>query len=222
MVCNPLMPKLKAPSKEDSALLPPFAELPVQAIHIPQAPAEFDAAYAALTAARFLGFDTESKPLFNVGQHDSGPHLVQLATPQQAWLLQLHHPLALELTREILGAAHICKVGFGLDNDRQSLPRRLGTELVNVEDLDRRFKQLGYGPSIGVRAAVALVLRQNFRKSKRTTTSNWASPQLTMAQCRYAANDAHAPAVIQTALQHWEERQPKPSAPSRLPRPGQR
>ena len=200
------MPQLKAPSKEESALLPPFAELPEQAIHLPQTEAQFHAAHEALKRAEFLGFDTESKPLFNAGQHDSGPHLVQLATPQQAWLLQLHHPLALEITRDILGSPHILKLGFGLDNDRHSLPRRLQTELRNIEDLDRHFKRLGYGSSVGVRAAVALVLGQSFRKSKRTTTSNWAASQLTAAQRRYAANDAHAPAIIQAAWMSGERK----------------
>lgn len=202
------MHRLIAPNKDESALLPQFLELPEQAIHIPQTQAEFEAAFRAINAEPVLGFDTESKPLFNVGQHDSGPHLVQLATTQQAWLLQLHLPLALELSRQVLVAEHICKVGFGLDNDKHTLPRRLGAPLVNIQDLDSRFKQLGYGASVGVRAAAALVLKQSFRKSKRTTTSNWAAIDLTPAQRRYAANDAHAPAVIYAHLSAWESTVP--------------
>ena len=202
------MHRLIAPNKDESALLPQFLELPEQAIHIPQTQAEFEAAFRAINAEPVLGFDTESKPLFNVGQHDSGPHLVQLATTQQAWLLQLHLPLALELSRQVLVAEHICKVGFGLDNDKHTLPRRLGAPLVNIQDLDSRFKQLGYGASVGVRAAAALVLKQSFRKSKRTTTSNWAATELSPAQRRYAANDAHAPVVIYARLPAWESTQP--------------
>ena len=202
------MHRLIAPNKDESALLPQFLELPEQAIHIPQTEAEFEAAFRAINAEPVLGFDTESKPLFNVGQHDSGPHLVQLATTQQAWLLQLHLPMALELSRKVLVAEHICKVGFGLDNDTHTLPRRLGVPLVNIQDLDSRFKQLGYGASVGVRAAAALVLKQSFRKSKRTTTSNWAAIDLTPAQRRYAANDAHAPAVIYAHMTAWESTVP--------------
>lgn len=202
------MHRLIAPNKDESALLPQFLELPEQAIHIPQTEAEFEAAFRAINAEPVLGFDTESKPLFNVGQHDSGPHLVQLATTQQAWLLQLHLPKALELSRKVLFAEHICKVGFGLDNDKHTLPRRLGAPLVNIQDLDSRFKQLGYGASVGVRAAAALVLKQSFRKSKRTTTSNWAAIDLTPAQRRYAANDAHAPAVIYAHMLAWESTVP--------------
>ncbi|MEG2046238.1 MAG: hypothetical protein RR100_05245, partial [Comamonas sp.] len=114
-----------------------------------------------------------------------------------------------------------CKVGFGLDNDKTTLPRRLGCELQNVVDLDRVFKQYGYGNSTGVRAAVALVLGQNFHKSKKMSTSNWAARQYSPGQLRYAANDAHGPAVIYAALPAWQARQPAPAAarPPRQPRP---
>ncbi|MEG0051912.1 MAG: 3'-5' exonuclease [Comamonas sp.] len=212
------MPRLQAPSKEASALLPPYPALPDQAIFTPQTQQQFEQARQALLAASVLGFDTESKPLFSVNQTDTGPHLVQLATPQAAWLLQLHHPQAMALAREVLASTTICKVGFGLDNDKHALPRKLGVELAHIVDLDRRFKQHGYGSSIGVRAAVALVLGQYFRKSKKTTTSNWAARELSDAQRRYAANDAHAPALLYAALPAWEATQPQP-APRKKPRP---
>lgn len=206
------MPRLKPPSKEESLLLPAFAALPDSAIHLPATEAEFAAARTALLAQSALGFDTESKPIFSTQQVDTGPHLVQLATTDAAWLLQLHHPQALELARELLAHPGICKVGFGLDNDKATLPRRLGCELHNVVDLDRVFKQYGYGNSTGVRAAVALVLGQNFHKSKKMSTSNWAARQYSPGQLRYAANDAHGPAVIYAALPAWQARQPAPAA----------
>ena len=209
------MPRLKPPSKEDSLLLPPFTLLPDRRIFVPRSDEEFERARTAVLAQRSLGFDTESKPIFHPGQIDNGPHVVQLATLDAAWILQLHHPKALELAREVLAAAHICKVGFGLEHDTSALPKRLGVELLNVLDLDRVFKRHGYGNSTGVRAAVALVLRQNFHKSKKQSTSNWANHALSPAQIRYAANDAHAPAVIYAALPAWEAQQPPLSAPKK-------
>lgn len=218
------MPRRKAPSKEDSALLPPFALLPDASIHVPATNEEFAAARTALLAQPVLGFDTESRPLFAVGQEDSGPHLVQFATPNAAWLLQLHHPQALDIARAVLADDSICKVGFGLDNDRSSLPRRLGVAMANLLDLDRVFSRHGYGRNTGVRAAVALVLARSFHKSKKTSTSNWSAQRLSPAQIRYAANDAHAPAVVYSALPAWEALQPPPPAPRqrkpRPPRPG--
>jgi ribonuclease D len=212
------MPRLRPPSKEDSQLLPAFAALPDHAIYVPATPAEFAQARAALLAQTALGFDTESKPLFHVHQIDTGPHVVQLATPNAAWLLQLHHPQALALAREIIGHPGICKVGFGLDNDKSTLPKRLGVQMAHVLDLDRIFKQHGYGASTGVRAAVALVLGQNFHKSKKQSTSNWSLPVLSDAQIRYAANDAHGPAMVYAALAQWQARQPALAIAPRPPR----
>ena len=212
------MPRLKPPSKEESQLLPPYCALPDHAIHIPATDAEFAHARAQLLTHGTLGFDTESKPLFHVHQVDTGPHVVQLATTQAAWLLQLHRPQALELAREIIGNAQICKVGFGLDNDKSTLPKRLGVALTNIVDLDRIFQQHGYGASTGVRAAIALVLGQSFHKSKKQSTSNWSLPNLSEAQIRYAANDAHAPAMVYAALPAWQAQQP-PLTTQRTPRP---
>ncbi len=213
------MPRLRAPGKEDSQLLPPFAPLPERAIHVPATESEFAAARTALKAAQVLGFDTESKPLFEARQADTGPHLVQLATCEAAWLLQLHHPLALELAAEVLADPAICKAGFGLDNDRRSLPARLGVPLHNVVDLDRVFKRHGYGNSVGLRAAVAMVLGQGFHKSKRISTSNWAARQLSEAQRRYAANDAYGAVLVHAALPAWEQRQPPVAQRPPRPRP---
>jgi ribonuclease D len=188
---------------------------------VPATDADFAAARAALMAATVLGFDTESKPLFHVQQTDTGPHVVQLATCDAAWLLQLHHAQARQLAADVLASESICKAGFGLDHDRRALPARLGVPLHNVIDLDRVFKAHGYASSVGVRAAVALVLGQNFHKSKKISTSNWAAQQLSPAQRHYAANDAHGAAMVHAALPAWEQRQPAaPQRPARrrLPR----
>lgn len=214
------MPRLIAPSKEQSQLLQCFAPLPDTAIHLPSTADAFAAARVSLLQQTVLGFDTESKPLFRVGQTDTGPHLVQFASLGQAWLLHMHHEPARQLARDVLAAPHIRKAGFGLDNDRSSLQGRLGLVLQNVEDLDRVFKRYGYGSSIGVRAAIALVLGQSFHKSKRTSTSNWAAKHLNPIQIRYAANDAYAAAAVQHALPQWEAVQPTPLPQgSRRPRP---
>ena len=201
------MPRLRPPSKEESQQLPVFQALPDSAIHVPVTEEAFAYAREQLLAQKALGFDTESKPLFHTHQVDTGPHVVQLATCDAAWILQLHHLQAFHLAQEILSNASICKVGFGLDNDKSTLPQRLGVALANVIDLDRMFKQYGYGASTGVRAAVALVLGQSFHKSKKQSTSNWSLPQLSPAQVRYAANDAHAPAMVYAALAQWQARQ---------------
>lgn len=214
-----MAPRLRPPSKEESQLLPPYEALDERAIFVPATEAEFAQARATLLAQSALGFDTESRPVFQAGQPDTGPHVVQLATPQAAWILQLHHPQALALACEVMASPSILKVGFGLSNDLRTLPQRLGTPLVNVLDLDKVFRSHGYGHNVGVRAAMALVLERSFTKSKRTSTSNWAARQLSPAQIRYAANDAHAPALIHAALPAWQARQPQAPRAARPQRP---
>lgn len=199
-----MSPRLKPPSKEEGSVLPAFSVLPTHAIHIPATPEAFDKARAALLAQTVLGFDTESKPLFRVGEVDHGPHIVQLASTQEAWILQLHHREAVALAAEILASSTICKIGFGLQHDKAVLPKRLGVQLNHIVDLDAVFKRHGYIASVGVRGAVALVLGQHFQKSKRQSTSNWAKIHLNEMQVRYAVNDAHAPAMVYEALPAWE------------------
>ena len=47
------------------------------------------------------------------------------------------------------------------------------------------------GVSVGAKVAVAHFFGQKLQKSKKTGTSNWASPNLSERQLLYAANDAH-------------------------------
>ncbi|GAB1386321.1 3'-5' exonuclease [Melaminivora sp.] len=213
------MPRRQPPSKEQSALLPPYPGLPATRIHVPDSAQAFAAASAALLAAPVLGFDTESRPSFTAGAPLRGPDLVQLATTGQAWLLQLQHPEALDIARQVLAAPGILKVGFGLDNDKRSLPLRLGVEPVSLLDLDQVFARHGFGRNTGVRAAMALVLGQQLSKSKKASTSNWATTRLSPSQIHYAATDAHAPALLWQALPAWESAQPATVATGRRPRP---
>jgi ribonuclease D len=92
-------------------------------------------------------------------------------------------------------------VGFGLQNDRGQIRHRLGINLNHVLDLDQTFRKMGYRGQIGVRGAMGVLLKQCFKKSKSTTTSNWARPDLSPRQLTYAANDAYAALKIMEALE---------------------
>nr|WP_315428529.1 3'-5' exonuclease [uncultured Albidiferax sp.] len=192
--------KLIAPSKADTALLPPFPGLPLERILVPSSPAEFAAATADILAAGTVGFDTEAKPTFAPGEVSSGPHVVQFALHNKAYIFQLHWPDCRACLVQVLESEQVRKVGFGLEQDRGQLHARLDVTLRAVMDLNLVFRKQGYGSSMGVRAAVGVVLRQRFHKSKKTTTSNWAQPALTPTQLLYAANDAYAALKVFEAL----------------------
>lgn len=145
----------------------------------------------ALMAATAIGFDTESKPTFLKGEVSTGPHLVQLATDQKAYLFPIVALQVRAALKEILESPRILKVGFGLGNDRSALKSRLQIELNNVLDLGEVMRGPGHRGTVGAKVAVAHYFGQKFQKSKKVGTSNWANPRLNERQVLYAANDAH-------------------------------
>ena len=190
-----------APSKDEIALLPPFEGLPIERVRVPATVEEFRAATAAIEAAGVVGFDTESKPLFDVGAVSDGPHVAQFATPTEAFIFQVHRAEGRPFLVSLLQSEAVLKVGFGLKSDLQFIRAKFGVELRAVVDLNDRFRKVGFRSSTGVRAAVAILFDQRFLKSKRQTTSNWSLPHLDTKQLLYAANDAYAALRVHEELE---------------------
>lgn len=188
------------PVKAETALLVPFAGLPLSAVVVPSTRKECEAALADLKGCQAVGFDTESKPTFRVGQVSDGPHVVQFSTPERAYIFQLRNKECLPTVAEILEAENVVKVGFGLKSDRCQLHKKLGVEIRAVLDLDKVFRADGYRSFTGVRSAIAIMFNQKFQKPKSVTTSNWALPRLKENQLLYAANDAYAAIRVLMAL----------------------
>lgn len=163
---------------------------------------EFEAAEAlsALAQADVVGFDTESKPTFAKGEASTGPHLVQLATDDTAWLFQIGAAPHAGVLREVLESERILKVGFGLGDDLRRLRAKLGIDAKNVLDLSTALRRRGERNPLGAKSAVARFFGQRLQKSKRITTTNWAQPRLSDKQILYAADDAH---VALRLYRHW-------------------
>jgi hypothetical protein len=190
-----------APSKSETALLPAFAGLSPDQIHLPGTRAECQDAADEILAAGIGGFDTEARPTFRVGQKSDGPHVVQFALTDKAFLFQLHRSECEKVVADLIASKQVLKVGFGLKNDHGQIRSRLGIPLNHVLDLDQVFRKLGYRGQIGVRGAMGALLKLGFKKSKSITTSNWALRELRPSQLLYAANDAFAALKIMEALQ---------------------
>lgn len=189
-----------APSKDEIAQMEPFAGLTLAQIHVPNTIEEFASATAVIMAAGIAGFDTESKPTFVTGDVSEGPHVVQFALHDKAYLFQLHRPQGLPFLVELLSSEQLIKVGFGLKSDRRHIHAKLGVHFNAVVDLNSVFSRDGYHKEMGVRAAVGAVLKQRFAKSRHVTTSNWSQRELTPQQMLYAANDAYAALKVLEAL----------------------
>ncbi len=189
-----------APSKTDISLMEPFVGLALEHIHVPTTQQAYAAATAQITAAGVVGFDTESKPTFAVGEVSEGPHVLQFALHDKAYLFQIHrqdsHPFLIEL----LQSPELLKIGFGLRSDGKHIRNKLDIRPGGLVDLNQVFSKDGYQKEMGVRNAVALMFGKRFIKSRKVTTSNWALPELSAQQMLYAANDAYAALKVLEAL----------------------
>ncbi len=184
----------------DLERLPRFDGLALDRIVTPSTPEEFAQAVDDILTFAQIGFDTESKPTFTVGELSSGPHLIQFATPTKAYLFQIGIPGCVEAAKRVLETDQVLKVGFGLVSDRSRLRTRLGIELRHSVDLGSALRYHGKKGQVGLRGAVAAVLGAGISKSRSVSTSNWANKNLAEAQQRYAANDAYAALMVFLAL----------------------
>lgn len=171
------------------AALPNYVGYPDAHIILVISSEQREFARTQLCQADMLGFDTESKPVFNKGQNSEGPHLIQLATDDYVFLFQVNADLALDLVREVLQSKTILKVGFGLNDDKKYLKKKLAIDTQNCIDLAKLLRE-SRAHEMGAKGAVTKYLGLNLQKSKRISTSNWASAVLSEKQKKYAADDA--------------------------------
>jgi RNA polymerase sigma factor for flagellar operon FliA len=194
-------------SETQEELLPPYDGIKLAAVRLVQTELDVAEALASLMAMDAVGFDTESKPTFQKGEASTGPHLVQLATDEMAWLFQVARPAAadplLAVLRGVLESDTVLKVGFGLSDDLSRLRGKLGIEPRNVLDLSTALRP-NKRTMLGAKTAVARFFGQTLQKSKRITTTNWALPVLSEKQILYAADDAH---VALRVYRRWREQQ---------------
>jgi ribonuclease D len=191
---------LERPTKEQIAVLPPFAGLSLKQIVLLRSPAQLEDAYRAIEREKFVGFDTETKPTFTKGAEATGPHVVQFALRNRAFIVQIGKEPPVLFLKSVIESHEIVKVGFGLKSDRAPLFRRLGIKVGAAVELTGTLRVLRYKQALGAKAAVAIVLGQRLQKSKSVTTSNWAAPVLKPNQLLYAANDAYAALCVFRAL----------------------
>ena len=103
-----------APTKAETAALPPFEGLTLDQVHVPSTRAECQKAADQILAAGVSGFDTEAKPTFRVGQKSDGPHVVQFALTDRAFIFQLHRSECETVVADLIASMGVLKVGFGL------------------------------------------------------------------------------------------------------------
>ena len=169
--------------------LPPYQGIALEHVKLVRTSDDAKSAMAALLAADAIGFDTESKPTFVKGESSTGPHLIQLATDDIAYLFQVGATPPLAELKAILESTTTLKVGFGLSDDVKRLRNKLGIVPAQVLDLSVALRG-GQRNDLGAKTAVAKFFGLHLQKSKKISTTNWATSRLTEKQILYAADDA--------------------------------
>jgi len=195
------------PRKTDIAELEPFGGLGLERIFVVSNVRQARLALEELMGTGAVGFDTESKPTFRKGDKSEGPHVLQFATLDKAFIFQTCFAGTYPVIIELLRANALAKIGFGLGGDLQQIAQRFSLRPAAIVDLDRSFKKLGYRNAVGAKSAVAMLFNRRLLKSKSVTTSNWAARELSERQLLYAANDAYAAILVHHAL--LEQRPPE-------------
>ena len=164
--------------------------LPIQAWEGPiiliQDEAALDEALAKLWKEPVLGFDTETRPTFTKGKVCL-PALIQLATAEAAYLIQLTHLPFGDRVAELLASPRILKVGVAIHDDMKALARIHEFTPGGVVDLAALARAKGIQAQ-GLRTLSANLL--GFRISKSAQCSNWENRELSPQQVKYAATDA--------------------------------
>ena len=195
-------PQAQAADVPVVAELPPYPGLSLQSVKLVQSRAVAEEALATLMAADALGFDTESKPTFRKGEESTGPHLVQLAIDDRAWLFPLTAQFDISILKPLLESPHVLKVGFGLRDDVKRLASKFGIEMQGVVDLSIALRGI-QKQDFGAKTSVAYFFGQKLQKSKKISTTNWARLPYSTGQMLYAANDAQVPLRV---YREWVKR----------------
>ena len=143
-------------------------------------------AFERINKEKFVGFDTETKPVFVKGETNE-VSLLQIALPDAVYLIRIHQT---GLGDEIIGFfenEQIQKLGVGLRDDLIFLRRIKEFTPAGFVELNELVNKINIEAN-GLRKLTAIIL--GFRISKNAQVSNWEAPVLNEKQIIYAATDA--------------------------------
>ena len=149
--------------------------------------AELDHAVEHLSSQRIIGFDTETKPVFQAHQPRNQTALLQLSSETEAFLFRLHELGLPQSVADILSDPYITKIGAAVGEDIRGLQHYCRFEPHRFMDLQSFGSEYGIKEK-SVRKMAAIIL--GCKVSKAQQCSNWEAQQLSDAQQLYAATDA--------------------------------
>lgn len=140
----------------------------------------------ALTSAKELGFDTETRPSFKKGEVYNVA-MLQLATETDAYIFRFGQITQFQVLKGIFENPEVIKVGVAIRDDLKQLQKRFQFVPQNFIELQNVAKEKGL-KNMGLKGMTEEVLQATISKGPKTT--NWELPFLTERQIMYAATDA--------------------------------
>lgn len=148
----------------------------------------YTAAVHYLSRQKFIGFDTETKPVFQKGAKHHNVALLQLSGPDKAFLFRLNKMgLRSRLCNKVLSNPAVLKIGAASMEDVHGLQRLTKFKSAGFLDLQQIVSEWGIADK-SVKKMAANIL--GIRISKAQQCSNWEAENLTVPQQAYAAMDA--------------------------------
>jgi ribonuclease D len=173
-------------SREEMAVLP--VRRYEGEIVLVQTARDLDRAWEDLAQERIVGWDTETRPAFRVGESYL-PSLVQAATSRAVYIFQLPRMDFSGVVGGLFAEPGIVKVGISVKDDLTKLAQVFPLEPAAVLDAGHVARRHGLKQT-GLRNLAGIFL--GFRVPKGAKTTNWSAPRLTAQQVNYAATDAWA------------------------------
>ncbi|MEL6390928.1 MAG: 3'-5' exonuclease [Bacteroidota bacterium] len=134
----------------------------------------------------FVGFDTETKPVFVKGQHND-VSLAQIAIPGKVILIRLNQTGIPDELVSFFENEDILKIGIAQQRDISDLRKLREFCAAGFVNLDEEVSKIGI-ESNGLRKLAGIIL--GIKISKSAQTSNWEADRLSSKQLTYAATDA--------------------------------
>lgn len=171
-------------------------------ISVPLTRDQIEEAVSYLRQFKVLGFDTETRPNFRKGQHNTVA-LLQLSAGDRAFLFRLNKIRLPNVVKQLLADESIIKVGAAIHDDLKALVSLSPFVPGGFVDVQSMAKQVGIEQA-GLRPLAAMLM--GIRISKAQQTSNWEISYLTEAQLLYAATDAWVSLEIYNRLSDMLQR----------------
>ena len=174
-----------------------LAAFPGRIYVISQPGPDLDHAVEHLSSQRLIGFDTETKPIFQAHQPRNHTALLQLSSETEAFLFRLHDLGLPQAVADIMADPYITKIGAAVHDDIRGLQHYCPFEPHRFMDLQSFGEEYGIKEK-SVRKMAAIIL--GCKVSKAQQCSNWEADPLSEAQQLYAATDAWICVMMYKAL----------------------